>query len=116
MAVFGDAGAILCQDETIFDRAYQLHDHGRDKNGNVKSWGRNSRLDNLQAAILNFNLKSYEKVIQRRREIASKYYSKLSILEELKLPESPLNNSEHYDVFQNYEFTAKKKRRASEIS
>ena len=107
LGCFGDAGAILCQDETIFDRAYQLHDHGRDKNGNVKSWGRNSRLDNLQAAILNFNLKSYEKVIQRRRDIASMYFSKLSILEELKLPESPLNNSDHYDVFQNYEFRAK---------
>ena len=73
-------------DETIFDRAYQLHDHGRDKDGNVKSWGRNSRLDNLQAAILNFNLKTYENVIHRRREIASKYHSKLAMLEELKLP------------------------------
>ena len=38
------------------------------------------------------------------------YFSKLSILEELKLPESPLNNSDHYDVFQNYEFSSKKKR------
>ena len=73
LGCFGDAGAILCQDDTIFDRAYQLHDHGRDKDGNVKSWGRNSRLDNLQAAILNFNLSSYENVIQRRREIASIY-------------------------------------------
>ena len=36
LGCFGDAGAILCQDETIFDRAYQLHDHGRDKDGNVK--------------------------------------------------------------------------------
>ena len=109
LGCFGDAGAILCQDETIFDRAYQLHDHGRDKNGDVKSWGRNSRLDNLQAAILNFNLKSYEKVIQRRREIASKYFSKLSILEELKLPESPIKNSDHFDVFQNYEIVAKRR-------
>ena len=109
LGCFGDAGAILCQDETIFDRAYQLHDHGRDKNGNVKSWGRNSRLDNLQAAILNFNLKSYEKVIQRRREIASIYFSKLSILEELKLPESPVKNSDHFDVFQNYEIVAKRR-------
>jgi len=106
LGCFGDGGAILCQDETTFDRAYQLHDHGRDKNGNVKSWGRNSRLDNFQAAILNFNLKSYENVIKRRREIASKYCSKLSIIEELKLPEPPEENSDHYDVFQNYEMVA----------
>ena len=109
LGCFGDGGAILCQDETIYDRAYQLHDHGRDKNGNVKSWGRNSRLDNLQAAILNFNLKSYDTVINRRREIASRYHSKLAGLEELKLPESPTENSDHYDVFQNYEIVAKKR-------
>ncbi len=109
LGCFGDGGAILCQDKTIFDRVYQLHDHGRDKNGNVKSWGRNSRLDNFQAAVLNFNLKSYEKVIQRRREIASKYNSRLSSIEELKLPESPEKNSDHYDVFQNYEIVAERR-------
>ena len=109
LGCFGDGGAILCQDETTFDRVYQLHDHGRDKNGNVKSWGRNSRLDNFQAAVLNFNLKSYEKVIQRRREIASKYHSRLSSIDELKLPESPENNSDHYDVFQNYEIVAQRR-------
>ena len=63
----------------------------------------------MQAAILNFNMSSYEKVIQRRREIASKYHSRLSSLEELKLPEPPLNNSDHYDVFQNYELVAQKR-------
>ncbi len=109
LGCFGDAGAILCQDENIFDRAYQLHDHGRDKDGNVKSWGRNSRLDNLQAAILNFNLKSYETIIQRRREIASRYDSRLSVLDELKLPESPKKNSDHFDVFQNYEIVAQRR-------
>ena len=30
---------------------YQLHDHGRNLNGEIRSWGRNSRMDNLQAAI-----------------------------------------------------------------
>ena len=109
LGCFGDGGAILCQDDTIYDRAYQLHDHGRDKNGEVKSWGRNSRLDNLQAAILSYNLSSYEKVILRRREIASKYHFRLSNLEELKLPEPPAENSDHYDVYQNYELVAPKR-------
>lgn len=109
LGCFGDAGAILCQDENIFDRAYQLHDHGRDINGNVKSWGRNSRLDNLQAAILNHNLKNYNLVIKRRRDIARKYFTELSVLEELKLPECPNENSDHYDVFQNYEIEAERR-------
>ena len=50
LGCFGDGGAILCQDENIFDRAYQLHDHGRILMG-MLNLGRNSRLDNLQAAI-----------------------------------------------------------------
>ena len=107
LGCFGDGGAILCQNSNIFDKVYQLHDHGRDINGNVKSWGRNSRLDNLQAAFLNYNLKNYHLVIKRRREIASLYNSQLSSLEELKLPEGPLEKSDHYDVYQNYEIEAK---------
>ena len=106
LGCFGDGGAVLCQDFNTFDKIYQLHDHGRDTNGNVKSWGRNSRLDNLQAAILNFNLQNYDLVIKRRRDIANKYNQNLSFIEELKLPEPPSNDSDHFDVFQNYEIEA----------
>ena len=109
LGCFGDGGAILCQDYNTYDKVYQLHDHGRDVNGNVKSWGRNSRLDNLQAAILNYNLTNYEKVITRRMEIAARYHAKLSLIEELKLPEPPNKNSIHFDVFQNYEIEAEKR-------
>ena len=45
----GDAGSVLTSNDEIFEKVYQLHDHGRDTNGNVKSWGRNSRMDNIQA-------------------------------------------------------------------
>ena len=85
---------------------YQLHDHGRDTEGQIKSWGRNSRLDNLQAAILNKKFEQYDEVIKRRREIASIYQENLSGLEQLQLPPAPSNSSEHFDVFQNYELQA----------
>ena len=70
---FGDAGAVITDDPNFFDKVYQLHDHGRDINGEVKSWGRNSRLDNLQAAFLNYKFKSYDATIKRRRQIAKIY-------------------------------------------
>ena len=47
LGCLGDGGGILTNDYNLFDKMYQLHDHGRDKNGEQKSWGRNSRLDNL---------------------------------------------------------------------
>jgi len=104
---FGDAGAVLVNDRRLYEKIYQIHDHGRDVNdGEVKRWGRNSRLDNIQAAILSHKLLDYEGVITRRREIASIYHKRLEQLEELKLPPSPNSDSNHFDVFQNYELSA----------
>lgn len=102
----GDGGALLCNDEKIFHKVWQLHDHGRSKEGDVLSWGRNSRLDNLQAAILSYRLSTYNEVVKRRREIASIYHDRLSSLEELRLPPSPTDNPDHFDVYQNYELAA----------
>ena len=57
-----------------------LRDHGRNTSGEVVDWGFNSRLDNFQAAILNYKLKTYENDINRRREIAQMYDEGLETL------------------------------------
>ena len=41
--------------------------------GEVIGWGLNSRLDNMQAAILNYKLEQYDKEVARRRQIAQIY-------------------------------------------
>ena len=47
---------------------YQIHDHGRDVDGEVKRWGRNSRLDNIQAAILvASNLNHMKMLLKKKR-------------------------------------------------
>jgi dTDP-4-amino-4,6-dideoxygalactose transaminase len=103
---FGDGGIVLTQDEDVYKKLLLLRDHGRDvDSGEVVSWGMNSRLDNLQAAILNFFFKNYEEVITRRRELAMIYDEGLNSIEEISLPEPP-NNGDHFDVFQNYEIKA----------
>ena len=107
LGCFGDAGGILVNDKNLYHQIYQIHDHGRDLDGEVKRWGRNSRLDNLQAAILNYKLKFYDQVIERRRYIAQKYQDLLGSIEELKLPPPPCNSSNNFDVYQNFELTAK---------
>lgn len=105
----GDGGGVITNDYSVFDKVYQLHDHGRDIDGEVKSWGRNSRLDNLQAAILNFRLNTYGQVISRRRTIASMYQDQLGDMEELKLPPAPNSDSDHFDIYQNYELVASRR-------
>ena len=102
----GDGGAVITNCEETYDHVFQLHDHGRNQDGEVKSWGRNSRLDNLQAAILNYKLVSYKDIIERRRKIAQIYDENLSTLDELKLPPGPNENKLYFDVYQNYELQA----------
>mgnify|MGYP006145774171 FL=1 len=106
LGCFGDAGGVLVNDKDLYHQIFQLHDHGRDVDGEVRRWGRNSRLDNVQAAILSYKLKTYDKVIARRREIAQMYQERLGSLEQLQLPEAPSVISDNFDVYQNYELQA----------
>jgi dTDP-4-amino-4,6-dideoxygalactose transaminase len=106
LGCLGDGGGVITNDDVLFDKLYQLHDHGRDINGDVKSWGRNSRLDNFQAAILNHRLAGYDKIIARRRAIAVIYQERLGAFEELQLPPAPDAHPDHFDIYQNYELQA----------
>jgi len=105
----GDAGGVLVNDKDLYHKVFQIHDHGRDVDGTVKRWGRNSRLDNIQAAIISHKLKTYDNVILRRRELAQMYQDRLGFLEELQLPAPPSSESDNFDVYQNYELTADKR-------
>jgi dTDP-4-amino-4,6-dideoxygalactose transaminase len=106
LGCLGDAGGVLVNDKDLYHKIYQIHDHGRGMDGEVIRWGRNSRLDNIQAAILSFKLKTYDNVIKRRREIAQMYQDRLGSLEELQLPPAPGVDSDNFDVYQNYELQA----------
>ena len=109
LGCFGDGGAILCNDDHIAANIRLMRDHGRDETGEIPLWGFNSRLDNLQAAFLNYFFKDYDKTIERRREIAELYNSNLKDISDLILPEAPSENNVNFDVFQNYEIQANRR-------
>jgi dTDP-4-amino-4,6-dideoxygalactose transaminase len=109
LGCFGDGGAIVTNDPEVCERAASLCDFGRDSRGEVVRWGLNSRLDNLQAAILAFQLRRYEHVMERRREIAAMYQQMLGGLNELALPPAPDVDPNHYDIYQNYEIEAEQR-------
>jgi len=100
---FGDGGAVITNNKEIFDQIFLTRDHGRAKIGEIVTWGMNSRLDNLQAAILDFKLSKYQLDINRRREIASMYEQGLNDVKEIILPRSPDSDINKYEIFQNYE-------------
>lgn len=111
LGAFGDAGAIVTDDEHLYTQLKLLRDHGRGgPGGEVQLWGLNARMDNLHAAILDYKLTHFvSDWISRRREIAAQYSNELSGIDALRLPPPPVTQNEHYDVFQNYEIMASRR-------
>ncbi len=74
LGALGDGGAIITSDDALALRATQLRQYGwTAKYTNSLSGGRNSRLDELQAALLRHMLPLLDGWNQRRREIANRY-------------------------------------------
>ncbi len=103
---YGDGGAVVTSNDDIYNQVFLTRDHGRAKIGEVVTWGMNSRLDNLHAAILDFKLSKYNLDIDKRREIASIYEEGLKDVKELILPPAPNANPDKFEIYQNYEVEA----------
>ncbi len=106
LGCFGDGGAVVTNDDEVARNVRLFRDHGRNDHGEVECWGQNSRLDNLQAAVLDHQFKDYETIIAHRRGLASIYQDGLGDLKQLVLPAAPSAHADHFDVFQNYEIEA----------
>jgi dTDP-4-amino-4,6-dideoxygalactose transaminase len=106
LGCLGDGGLVVTNDDAVADRIHQLRDHGRDRDGEVASWGLNSRLDNIQAAILHLQFKDYDQIMTHRRTIAAEYQRLLGDVSELVLPPAPDSDARYYDIYQNFELEA----------
>lgn len=93
----GDGGAVVTNDEAVARKLKMLRVHGIERRYFHDLHGQNSRLDELQAAILRVKLKRLEQWNARRREIARQYTSGLAGLP-LELP--PTGGESH--VFHVY--------------
>jgi dTDP-4-amino-4,6-dideoxygalactose transaminase len=106
LGCMGDGGAVVTNDTRIYEHASQLCNFGRDFAGEVVRWGFNSRLDNLHAATLHFQLNKYGNVMCRRRQLAALYAERLKNVAEVVLPPAPDSDPDHFDIYQNYEIEA----------
>lgn len=109
----GDGGLVSTNSEEVAEKIRLLRDHGRITKESIAFYGFNSRLDNLQAAILNLKLKHLPEWLERRRELAALYHQGLSDLP-LKLPIPPESGGNYYDVYQNYVIHSAKRNRLVE--
>ncbi len=77
LGAYGDAGAVITNDKEVADRAKQLRNYGQANRYHHQSFGFNSRIDELQAAVLRVKLKHVKVWIKRRQRIVELYRQKL---------------------------------------
>ena len=109
LGCLGDGGAVVTNNASVYEHASELCNFGKNLAGEVVRWGFNSRLDNLHAAMLNYQLNSYDSVMDRRRHLAGIYTARLKDVAEVVLPPGPDSDPDHYDIYQNYEIEAERR-------
>lgn len=70
LGCYGDGGGVATNDEDLWLKLKAIRNHYK---GDWAGYGWNSRLDNLQAAVLNIKIKHLPEVILRRKQIALRY-------------------------------------------
>lgn len=76
LGAYGDAGALVTNDPVIYAYVKEARNHFKT---DYSEWGINSRLDNIQAAILNIKFKDHVANLIRRQAIANQYLNRLSV-------------------------------------
>jgi len=93
----GDAGAVSFHDAACAERCRALRNHGL-QHGEHREIGLNSRLDELQAALLRIGLRGLDDNLTRRREIAKRYGQAMAGLPLLRLPALSFGHAWNYFV------------------
>ena len=86
LGAFGDAGAVVTDDNDLADRVRLLRNYGSRVKYSNDIKGFNSRLDPLQAAFLRVKLPHLAEWNNRRKAVAQKYINKLGAISSLLLP------------------------------
>lgn len=99
LGCYGDGGAMFCKDAELAKRLKMIANHGQAQKYHHSVIGCNSRLDTIQAAILNVKLPNLDTYSRARQQVAERYDKELLRLSWLICPQR-LNQSTH--VFHQY--------------
>lgn len=78
LGAFGDAGAVTTNDSKLADTVRAIANYGSTKKYVFKYVGRNSRLDEIQAAVLSVKMKYLDEDIEARRHVARRYLEEIN--------------------------------------
>ncbi len=99
LGCYGDGGAILTNDDTLAQQLKMVANHGQSKRYYHDCVGCNSRLDTIQAAVLNVKLPHLDRYCASRREVASYYNNAFANHPNITTPQVP---SYSYHVYHQY--------------
>ena len=86
LGAFGEGGAVITNDESIYLKMQALRDHGSLKKYHHDHVGHNYRMDGIQGAVLDVKLKYLNEWTEKRRQNADLYRKYLKDIEEISLP------------------------------
>ena len=98
LGAYGDAGLVATKNKKIYKKLLSLRNLGSIKKHKHDILGMNSRLDTIQAAVLNIKLKSVLKTNENRRNIAKIYDEKLNTIKQIKITKTNPGSSRHLYV------------------
>jgi dTDP-4-amino-4,6-dideoxygalactose transaminase len=98
LGAYGDGGMVVTDDDAAARRVRELRDHGRVADYRHAMVGYNSRLDELQAAVLKVKLKRIDEYNRRRRQIARRYNERLAHCE----VRTPVEDGKGLHVYHQY--------------
>ena len=99
LGAYGDAGAVVTNNEDLYKKVKMLRNHGRESKYIHEFEGVNSRMDAIQAAVLSVKLKHLEEWTRKRIENAKRYNELLSGINEVVVPYVADNFSHVYHIY-----------------
>lgn len=104
LGCYGDGGAIFTNNDKLAVKLRMIANHGQEVKYYHKVIGCNSRLDSIQASILDIKLKYLDEYSAARNQMASEYDKAFSMIEGLEIPKRQVNSTH---VFHQYTLKTK---------
>lgn len=99
LGAYGEAGAVLTNDEQLYQKLKMMREHGQSKKYYHDVYGHNYRMEGIQGAVLGVKLKQLSKWTDGRRRVAAKYNELLKDVEQIQLPVEMPNVKHVYHLF-----------------
>ena len=99
LGAYGEGGMVVTKDREIATQVQMLRDHGRNGKYHHATMGTNSRLDEIQSAILRVKLRHLDEWNTMRRALAAEYNSQLFGIEEIVRPTERVHAEHVYHLY-----------------